>query len=97
MNYNYRTSAEHEKAGTGYYFTDEPPFDLPGLSCFLRREGEVYHTYSTYGRGLEDVLASAHFLDYTALGRQEPWEEPKSRAAALAAQPGPPPLYPDEY
>lgn len=97
MKYNYRTPAQHEAAGTGYYFSEEPPFDLPGSSCFLRRDEEVFHTYSTYGRGLEDALASVHFLDWTALGRQEAWEEPKARAAGLIVQPGPPPRYPDEY
>jgi predicted dithiol-disulfide oxidoreductase (DUF899 family) len=97
MRYNYRSQAEHEKNGTGYYFTDKPPFDLPGLSCFLRRDDEVFHTYSTYGRGLETTLASLQLLDFTALGRQEAWEEPKARAAKLVAEVGPPPKFPDEY
>jgi predicted dithiol-disulfide oxidoreductase (DUF899 family) len=51
LEYNYRTKAEHEKAGTSYYFEGEQPFDLPGLSCFLRDSDKVFHTYSTYGRG----------------------------------------------
>ena len=55
IEYNYRTPAEHEKAGTGYYFQSQLPFDLPGLSCFLRKGDDVYHTYSTYGRGGETV------------------------------------------
>ena len=33
-----------------------------------------------YGRGAETVGGSYYFLDLTALGRQEDWEEPKSRA-----------------
>ncbi len=97
MSYNYRTPAEHQAAGSGYYFDNEPPFDLHGLSCFLRRGDEVFHTYSSYGRGVEDVIGPVRLLDQTALGRQEAWEEPKDRAAGLVAQPGPPPLYPDEY
>ncbi|PTY03861.1 DUF899 domain-containing protein [Opitutaceae bacterium EW11] len=97
MSYNYRTPEEHEKAGTGYCFANETPFDLHGISCFLRRDDEVFHTYSTYARGAEDVLGPTRMLDLTALGRQEAWEEPKSRAAGLAADPGPPPRYPDEY
>lgn len=95
--YNYSTQAEHAAAGTAYYFDSQPPYDLHGMSCFLRRGDEVFHTYSTYGRGVEDVLGPVRLLDLTALGRQEAWEEPKERAAGLVSQPGPPPLYPDEY
>jgi predicted dithiol-disulfide oxidoreductase (DUF899 family) len=95
--YNYKTKAEHDQAGTGYYFDNTETVDSHGLSCFLRRGDEIYHTYSTYGRGVEDVLGPVRLLDQTALGRQEAWEEPKDRAAGLVSQPGPPPLFPDEY
>lgn len=98
VEYNYRSKADHEKEGTGYYFEDEQPFDLPGLSCFLREGEKVFHTYSTYGRGGESVGGSYYFLDLTALGRQEEWEEPKGRATGLGAQAGSEKiLYPDEY
>ncbi|MFW6192239.1 MAG: DUF899 family protein [Gemmatimonadota bacterium] len=63
VEYNYRTPAEHEEAGTDYYFRGDPPFDLPGLSCFLRDDGRVFHTYSTYGRGGEAVGGAHYFLD----------------------------------
>jgi predicted dithiol-disulfide oxidoreductase (DUF899 family) len=95
--YNYRTRAEHEQAGTGYYFDGPMPADLHGMSSFLRRGDEVFHTYSTYGRGVEDVLGTIRMLDLTALGRQEEWEEPKGRAGSLSAAMGPPPLFPDQY
>jgi predicted dithiol-disulfide oxidoreductase (DUF899 family) len=95
--YNYLTKAEHEAAGTSYYFDNEEPFDLHGLSCFLRRGDDVFHTYSTYARGVEDVIGSIRLLDQTALGRQEEWEQPKGRAGSLVAPLGPPPRYPDEY
>ncbi len=75
LEYNYKTKAEHQRDGTGYYFEGEQPFDLPGLSCFLRRGHKVYHTYSTYGRGGEAVGGSHYLLDLTALGRQEEWEK----------------------
>ena len=68
--YNYRTSVEGEQ-----------PFEAPGRSCFLREGDSVFHTYSVYARGLESVGGSYYFLDETALGRQEDWEEPKGRAA----------------
>jgi predicted dithiol-disulfide oxidoreductase (DUF899 family) len=70
VEYNYRTSVEGEQ-----------PFEAPGRSCFLREGDSVFHTYSVYARGLEAVGGSYYFLDETALGRQEDWEEPKGRAA----------------
>ena len=96
--YNYRTKAEHERAGTSYYFEGKQPFDLPGLSCFIRDGDEVFHTYSTYGRGGETVGGTYYFLDLSALGRQEDWEEPKDRTTGLGAPAGSDKiLYPDEY
>src|SRR5262249_23308029 len=56
--YNYRTPEEHENAGTSYYLQGEQPFDLPGMSFFLRKGDEVYDTYSTYGRGCETAGGS---------------------------------------
>lgn len=98
LQYNYRTKPEHERAGTSYYFDGEQAFDLPGLSCYLRDRDKVFHTYSTYGRGLETVGGGQYFLDLTALGRQEEWEEPKGRATGLGAMAGSDKiLYPDEY
>ena len=77
LEYNYRSKAEHERANTSYYFDGKQPFDLPGLSCFIR---------------------AYYFLDLTALGRQEDWEEPKGRATGLGATAGGDKiLYPDEY
>jgi predicted dithiol-disulfide oxidoreductase (DUF899 family) len=70
VEYNYRTDVEGEQ-----------PFEAPGRSYFLREGDSVFHTYSVYARGLESVGGSYYFLDETALGRQEDWEEPKGRAA----------------
>jgi predicted dithiol-disulfide oxidoreductase (DUF899 family) len=78
--YNYKSKAEHQAAGTGYYFEGEEPIEQPGLSCFLRVDDRVFHTYSTFGRGAEMLGGSYYWLDLTALGRQEEWEEPKGRA-----------------
>ena len=41
------------------------------------------HTYSVYSRGTEYVGNAYTFLDLTALGRQEDWEEPKGRVAPV--------------
>jgi len=78
--YNYRTKAGHEQAGTSYYVEGEQPIERHGHSCFVRDANDVFHTYSMYGRGAETVGGSYYFLDLTALGRQEDWEEPKGRA-----------------
>jgi predicted dithiol-disulfide oxidoreductase (DUF899 family) len=78
--YNFRSKAEHEAAGTGYYFEGEQPIEEPGTSYFLRDGDRVFHTNSVYGRGAEMLGGSYYWLDMTALGRQEDWEEPKGRA-----------------
>ncbi|MEU4805538.1 DUF899 domain-containing protein [Actinosynnema sp. NPDC023587] len=78
--YNYKTIPEHRADGSGYYFTGDQPSEQPGLSCFIRDGGEVFHTYSAYGRGTEMNLGAYAFLDLTALGRQETWEHPTNRA-----------------
>jgi len=86
--YNYKTKAEHEAAGTDYYFSGPQPIEEHGHSCFLRDDDRVFHTYSVYGRGSEMLGGSYYWLDITALGRQEEWEEPKGRAEqAHAADP----------
>jgi predicted dithiol-disulfide oxidoreductase (DUF899 family) len=74
---NYRTKAELTPSMAGA----EQPMELPGISCFLRDGDRVFHTNSTYARGTEFVAGAYTFLDLTALGRQEDWEEPKGRAA----------------
>jgi predicted dithiol-disulfide oxidoreductase (DUF899 family) len=66
----------------------EQPFENPGYSCFLRAGDDIFHTYSVYARGTEDLGGAYAFLDWTALGRQEEWQEPKGRVeSAYAALP----------
>ncbi len=76
--YNYRSGADWQArrmpAREG---------ELHGTSVFLRDGDRVFHTYSTYGRGTEQVGGTHYYLDMTPLGRQEDWEEPKGRAPAL--------------
>jgi predicted dithiol-disulfide oxidoreductase (DUF899 family) len=59
--------------------------ERPGLSCFLRDRDRVFHTYSTYERGLDGLGSTTSLLDLTALGRQEEWEGLKGRASAIGA------------
>jgi predicted dithiol-disulfide oxidoreductase (DUF899 family) len=82
--YNYRTRADFEAIGSDFFDTPQP-FEMPGRSCFLQVDGRVFHTYSQYARGLESTGGSYYFLDLTALGRQEEWEEPKGRSESARA------------
>ncbi len=85
VEYNYRTVEEHRAAGTLLYVEAGESIETPGTSYFLRDGDRVFHTYSNYARGAEMTGGSYYFLDLTALGRQEDWEEPKGRAAAAHA------------
>ena len=72
--------------------------DYPGVSTFLRDGDMTFHTYSTFARGLEQTGGTNYYLDLTALGRQEEWEEPTGRATAFGAKAGSDQLhYHDEY
>jgi predicted dithiol-disulfide oxidoreductase (DUF899 family) len=57
--YNYRT-------------TEFPVEEAPGLSVFAKNSnGSVYHTYSSYGRGLDILIGAYNYLDLTPKGRDE--------------------------
>jgi predicted dithiol-disulfide oxidoreductase (DUF899 family) len=46
--------------------------ELPGVSVFCKSPaGEVFHTYSTYARGLDMLLGANHYLDLTPEGRND--------------------------
>jgi predicted dithiol-disulfide oxidoreductase (DUF899 family) len=90
FNYDYQVTLDAARGQDQYNYCAEPDLlggersnEMPGYSCFLRVGEEIFHTYSAYARGT-DVLGSAYaFLDLTALGRQEDWEEPKGRVAPV--------------
>jgi predicted dithiol-disulfide oxidoreductase (DUF899 family) len=99
---HFRTEAELAEAGTpqtgGPWTESMRGEEMPGISAFLRVGDEVFHTYSTYGRGIEEFHNGYPWLDLTALGRQESWEEPAGRAEPLGLQVGGPAMrLPDEY
>ena len=78
FNYDYHVSfTEEQLAGTiDYNFTQMDGSqgfnELPGLSVFARNEaGEVFHTYSSYARGNEEVIGAFIYLDITPKGRNE--------------------------
>jgi predicted dithiol-disulfide oxidoreductase (DUF899 family) len=78
VEYNFRDAEELQATGAGWLL--EGSSEQPGYSMFLRDGQRVFHTYSMYARGAESLGGSYYFLDLTALGRQEDWEEPKGRA-----------------
>jgi predicted dithiol-disulfide oxidoreductase (DUF899 family) len=80
VEYNFRDKEELEQAGIGWLADGSS--EQPGYSVFLRDGDQIFHTYSMYARGTESLGGSYYFLDLTALGRQEDWEEPKDRAAS---------------
>jgi predicted dithiol-disulfide oxidoreductase (DUF899 family) len=80
--YNFRTLDEYAAMGEESMKTAEQPYDMPGRTCFLQHDGRVFRTYSQYARGLESTGGSYYFLDLTALGRQEEWEQPAGRSDA---------------
>jgi predicted dithiol-disulfide oxidoreductase (DUF899 family) len=57
--------------------TDAPTYtrDRPGMSAFAIQDGALYHTYSTYARGLDALWGMYAWLDRAPLGRNEgaPW------------------------
>ena len=81
VQFNYRGPDELRAAGMDWILDPAAqPMEQPGMSCFLRDDsGAVFHTYSTFGRGTEQVGGAYGILDMTALGRQESWEQPAGR------------------
>jgi predicted dithiol-disulfide oxidoreductase (DUF899 family) len=73
---------EEQRAGEAYYNYERrriPTSDLVGISVFCRdQRGQIFHTYSTYARGVDMMNGAYHYLDLTPKGRDE------------AAQPGHP-------
>ena len=53
--------------------TDAPTYarDRPGMSAFVLEDGVLYHTYSTYARGLDGLWGAYQWLDRAPLGRNE--------------------------
>ena len=69
VEWNYRSAAALIQAGA----IPSAKCELPGVSVFLRRGGDVFHTYSAYARGLDPLLGTYHYLDLTPFGRGEGW------------------------
>jgi predicted dithiol-disulfide oxidoreductase (DUF899 family) len=84
FNYDFHVTLDENRAPVVYDFqskaevlVDDPenelvraeiPVELPGISCFLRSGDSVYHTYSTYANGIDQVSTVRNYLELTALG-----------------------------
>jgi len=76
FNYDYGVSFTPEQVADGApkYNFGKPAFrdELPGVSVFAKDEaGNVFHAYSTYGRGVEVMMGTYRMLDLTPKGRDE--------------------------
>lgn len=90
FNYDFHATLDKSRGSVQYNYQDlsakledGESEDVPGYSCFLRGDGEIYHTYSAYARGTEQTISAYALLDMTAFGRSEDWEEPRERARTL--------------
>ncbi|HEY1578525.1 MAG TPA: thioredoxin family protein [Terracidiphilus sp.] len=77
FNYDYHVSFTKEERDTGkvyYNYADMefPSEEAPGLSVFAKdANGQIYHTYSSYGRGLDILVGTYNVLDMVPKGRDE--------------------------
>src|SRR5436305_8755089 len=77
FNFDYHVSIMQDEQAKGkmyynYNTQDLMSDELPGLSVFYKDEnGNVFHTYSTYARGLDSLVGAYNFLDLTPKGRNE--------------------------
>jgi len=81
FNHDFHVSFTPEEKASGkveynYAVGSFPSEEAPGLSAFSKDGGAVFHTYSTYGRGLDIIIGTYNMLDLAPKGRDEdalPW------------------------
>ena len=77
FNYDYQVSLSSEEKASGkvyynYEMTEFPAEERPGTSVFYKdAASEIFHTYSSYGRGLDLMIGTYNWLDLTPKGRDE--------------------------
>jgi predicted dithiol-disulfide oxidoreductase (DUF899 family) len=76
FNYDYGVSFTEEQLANGKVLYNYEMIDgfneLPGISVFFKNDaGEIFHTYSSYGRGGETLIGAYHVLDLMPKGRNE--------------------------
>jgi predicted dithiol-disulfide oxidoreductase (DUF899 family) len=76
FNFDYHVSFTPEEMEKGAMYNyakgPVPVEELPGVSVFFKDDnGEIFHTYSSYARGLDILVGTYNFLDLTPKGRDE--------------------------
>jgi predicted dithiol-disulfide oxidoreductase (DUF899 family) len=77
FNFDYGASFTPEEMASGkaffnYKIQKPPVSDMVGISVFVKDEdGGIYHTYSTYERGVDMMNGAYHYIDLTPKGRNE--------------------------
>jgi predicted dithiol-disulfide oxidoreductase (DUF899 family) len=77
FNFDYNVSFRKEEIARGeayynYRMQSDTGEELPGISVFYKDDaGQVFHTYSTFGRGVEMMMGTYDFLDIVPKGRDE--------------------------
>ncbi len=76
FNFDYRVSFTPEelkasKVDYNYRMNPFPMSEAPGISVFFEEGGQIYHTYSTYARGLDMLNVAYHYMDLVPKGRDE--------------------------
>ncbi len=77
FNYDYHVSfapeaQERKQVHYNYREIDFPSSEGPGISAFIRDDqGGIFHTYSSYARGLESLIGTYEYLDIAPKGRDE--------------------------
>jgi predicted dithiol-disulfide oxidoreductase (DUF899 family) len=75
FNVSFKSQEWAEGKGEVYYNYSVQPFpaeEAPGVSVFCKNDaGEVFHTYSTFGRGVEVMMGTYNMLDLMPKGRDE--------------------------
>jgi len=82
FNYDFHATLDEEKAPIYWNYMDKEELaakgqlwsgkgERPGMSVFIKKDGEIFHTYSTYARGLDTMMTTLQMLDLTPMGRQD--------------------------
>ena len=77
FNYDFAVSFKPDERVEGkvyynYGMVAFPQEEAPGISVFYKDDaGDIFHTYSTYGRGVEMMMGAYSFLDIAPKGRDE--------------------------
>jgi predicted dithiol-disulfide oxidoreductase (DUF899 family) len=76
FNFDYNVSFPREALDRGEVFYNYSPrklgsTEMPGISAFFRDGDQIYHSYSTYARGLDMLNTAYHYLDLVPKGRDE--------------------------